>query len=82
MSFHFVDGFTTTALVQRIRKPKKNVRKASFLDRFGVIHKDNAYVYCREDLEFVPRANKIMLFLQEAGFALVIVTNQSGLARG
>lgn len=81
----FVDGFSTTALVQRIRKPqpaKQPLRKAAFLDRDGVINKDKAYVYRWDDFEFVPGAIEGMRQLQAAGYALVIVTNQSGLARG
>jgi len=79
----FVDGFSTTALVQRIRQPAQPVlRKAAFLDRDGVINQDRAYVHRWEDFEFVPGAIEGMRRLQEAGYALVIVTNQSGLARG
>lgn len=79
----FVDGFSTTALVQRIRQPAPPVlRKAAFLDRDGVINKDKAYVYRWEDFEFVPGAIEGMRRLQQAGYALVVVTNQSGLARG
>ena len=76
----FVDGFSTTALVKRIRQPLG--RKAAFLDRDGVINKDKAYVHRWEDFEFVPGAIEGMRRLQDAGYALVIVTNQSGLARG
>ena len=81
----FVDGFSTTALVQRIRQPQAApaaLRKAAFLDRDGVINKDKAYVHRWEDFEFVPGAVEGMRRLQQAGYALVIVTNQSGLARG
>ena len=78
----FVDGFSTTALVQRIRQPQNAGRKAAFLDRDGVINKDKAYVHRWEDFEFVPGAIQGMRRLQDAGYALVIVTNQSGLARG
>lgn len=79
----FVDGFSTTALVQRIRQPQGATgRKAAFLDRDGVINKDKAYVHRWEDFEFVPGAIDGMRRLQDAGYALVIVTNQSGLARG
>ncbi len=81
----FVDGFSTTALVQRIRQPQPAqplLRKAAFLDRDGVINQDRAYVHRWEDFEFVPGAIDGMRRLQQAGYALVIVTNQSGLARG
>ena len=76
----FVDGFSTTALVKRIRQPK--LRKAAFLDRDGVINLDSGYVNRWEDFEFLPGAIEGMHRLQEAGYSLVIVTNQSGLARG
>jgi rfaE bifunctional protein nucleotidyltransferase chain/domain len=81
----FVDGFSTTALVQRIRQSQPAqplLRKAAFLDRDGVINQDRAYVHRWEDFEFVPGAIDGMRRLQQAGYALVIVTNQSGLARG
>ncbi len=77
----FVEGFSTTALVQRIRQSSAPLRKAAFLDRDGVINKDKEYVYRWEDFEFVPGAIEAMQKLQSAGYALVIVTNQSGLAR-
>lgn len=79
VSIPFVDGFSTTALVQRIRKP---LRKAAFLDRDGVINKDKGYVSLWDDFEFLTGAIEGMRLLQEAGYALVVVTNQSGLARG
>ncbi len=81
----FVDGFSTTALVQRIRQPQyapQVLRKAAFLDRDGVINKDRAYVHRWEDFEFVPGAVEGMRRLQDAGYMLVVITNQSGLARG
>ena len=83
----FVDGFSTTALVKRIRQPvfeaaSPPLRKAAFLDRDGVINQDKAYVHRWEDFAFMPGAVEGMRRLQEAGYVLVIVTNQSGLARG
>ncbi len=78
----FVNGFSTTALVDRIRLRTPLPRKAAFLDRDGVINKDKGYVHNWEDFEFIPGSIEGMLKLQNAGYALVIVTNQSGLARG
>jgi D-glycero-D-manno-heptose 1,7-bisphosphate phosphatase len=81
----FVDGFSTTALLKRIRATTdlpQLMRKAVFLDRDGVINKDSAYVHRWDDFEFVPGAIEGMKRLQNAGYILIIVTNQSGLARG
>jgi D-glycero-D-manno-heptose 1,7-bisphosphate phosphatase len=58
------------------------LRKAAFLDRDGVINRDKGYVYRWEDFEFMPGAVEAMRRLQNAGYELVIVTNQSGIARG
>lgn len=80
LAIPFVDGYSTTSLVKRIRAG--GTRKAVFLDRDGVINLDRAYVHDWSEFEFVPGAVEAMRRLREAGYALVVVTNQSGLARG
>ena len=56
--------------------------KAVFLDRDGTINVDRAYLGKIEDFEYIPGAVEGLRILQEAGFTLIITTNQSGIARG
>lgn len=58
------------------------MQRAAFLDRDGVINIDHAYVYRWEEFEFVEGVFEAAKKLVEAGFLLVIVTNQSGIGRG
>ncbi|WP_279052196.1 D-glycero-beta-D-manno-heptose 1,7-bisphosphate 7-phosphatase [Cedecea davisae] len=55
---------------------------AIFLDRDGTINVDHGYVYEVDRFEFIDGVIEAMLELKEMGFALVLVTNQSGIARG
>jgi D-glycero-D-manno-heptose 1,7-bisphosphate phosphatase len=57
-------------------------RKAAFIDRDGVINVDSGYSYRLEDFVFLPGAIDALLRLQAAGYLLVVITNQSGIARG
>lgn len=56
--------------------------KVVFLDRDGTINVDHGYVHKIEDWEFTPKAPEALKMLQDAGFALAIITNQSGIAQG
>lgn len=58
------------------------LRPAAFLDRDGVINVDHGYTHRPEDLEFVPGAQAAIGRLNNAGYMVVVVTNQSGVARG
>lgn len=59
--------------------------KIAFLDRDGVLNKSeikNGYVGFIKDFNWIPGAKKAIKFLKKSGFKVVIVTNQSGIARG
>jgi D-glycero-D-manno-heptose 1,7-bisphosphate phosphatase len=55
---------------------------AAFLDRDGVINVDRGYTWRAQEFEFVPGVLEAAAGLAGAGFALVVVTNQSGIGRG
>lgn len=56
--------------------------RIAFLDRDGTINKEKNYLYKIKDFEFLPGVISGLRKLQQAGFLLVVVTNQSGIARG
>ncbi len=56
--------------------------KAVFLDRDGTINVDTGYVYKKEDLQLLPGVLDALHIFQNAGYLLIIVTNQSGVGRG
>ena len=59
----------------------KDKRSAIFLDRDGTINVDYGYVFQKDRLDFIDGAIEGLRMLQKAGYLLIIVTNQSGIAR-
>lgn len=59
-----------------------NAKPAIFLDRDGVINKDHGYVSQRDDFEFIEGVIEACIEFQKKGYLLVVITNQSGIARG
>jgi D-glycero-D-manno-heptose 1,7-bisphosphate phosphatase len=57
-------------------------KPAAFLDRDGVINVDRGYTHRPEDLMFTPTAVEGIRLLNAAGYLVIVVTNQSGVARG
>lgn len=58
------------------------MHKAVFLDRDGTIAKDVPYCSRPEDFELLPGATEGIRLLNVHGYKVVVVTNQSGIARG
>lgn len=56
--------------------------RAVFLDRDGTINADKGYIYRIEDFVFLPGVLEGLTLLQRAGYLLIILSNQSGIARG
>lgn len=62
--------------------PDAAPRGAAFFDRDGVLNLDKGYVHRREDVQWTPGAVEAIRLANAAGLAVVVVTNQSGVARG
>jgi D-glycero-D-manno-heptose 1,7-bisphosphate phosphatase len=59
-----------------------DLKPAVFLDRDGTLIVDKDYLHKPEEVEYFPGALDALKRLQDAGFVLVMITNQSGVGRG
>ena len=57
-------------------------QRALFLDRDGVINHEVGYLHRPEDVHFLAGIFDLCRTAQSLGYALIVVTNQSGIARG
>jgi D-glycero-D-manno-heptose 1,7-bisphosphate phosphatase len=57
-------------------------RGAIFFDRDGVLNEDIGYLHRPEDFRWIDGAREALRHVQDHGLLAIIVTNQSGVARG
>ncbi len=58
------------------------LNRAVFLDRDGTLNEDPGYLGDPSKLTLFPGAGKALCILKKAGFKLIVISNQSGVARG
>ncbi len=71
--------------IYSFRGVEHSVNRAVFLDRDGVINRkapEGEYILLEKDFEILPDAPAAIRSLSEAGFLVIVVTNQRCVARG
>ncbi|MFH1362501.1 MAG: HAD family hydrolase, partial [bacterium] len=58
------------------------MHKAVFLDRDGTIIEDVGYLNNPNDIKFIPGSIEAIKQLNKTGYKVIVITNQSGVARG
>lgn len=58
------------------------LHRVVFIDRDGTLNVEKNYVYRPEDFELIPRTAEALRLLRHYGYTLIVVSNQSGVARG
>lgn len=64
------------------QKRRQIRRRAVFLDRDGTLNEDPGYLADPDQLRLLPGVGPALARLKAAGYVLVVVSNQSGIARG
>lgn len=78
------EGFSTSRLMQKTKNIySKPEIKAVFLDRDGTINiNEPEYVHKIKDFKFISEVIFALRKLSKTGYKIIIITNQSGIARG
>lgn len=64
------------------RSPMTSLRPTVFLDRDGIVNIDTGYPHRADELVLTPTAAQAIARLNRSGCLVIVVTNQSGVARG
>lgn len=67
---------------QEAFKNKEHIEKAAFFDRDGTINVDIGYLHKKENLVFIKGRPELIKQYNDDGYFVIVVTNQSGIARG
>ena len=57
-------------------------QKAVFLDRDDTIMEDSGYINSPQQVKLIPGAAQALVDLRKMGYKIIVVSNQSGIARG
>ena len=56
--------------------------RAVFLDRDGTINEDYGYINHADQIDLIPGSGEAIKKLNDAGFKVIVISNQAGIARG
>lgn len=79
---YFIDIGTPDSLFEARRDLSARRRPAVFFDRDGVLNHDLGYSHRAEELDWIPGAIEAIRYVNDSGSLVIVVTNQSGIARG
>lgn len=80
----WIEGLSTSGLIRKILKVNSTPSvKAVFIDRDGTINvNDPEYTHKIEDFKFTEEALPALRKLSKTDYKIIVITNQSGIARG